>query len=521
MRPTVDALSLTQVKPSLMAPPRVSAFRPDQLWQQAREPMFWLDAALRVGWVNQAWEALTGHPAESVVGSGLRPHGPTRRASPPTWPRASSLPRRPSRAGPPGWPSSSMPSGARLWRRIEFWPFRDQADALLGILGQVREAERSAQRARFAGPRASRPAHGAARPTASVVRHRVADRYRPGARATARTGPAGAARARPPSSSSASREPASGWWHGRSTRQASQPDQALVRSTARPCPPRSSSGNSSPPRSRPGRRTSRGPPTRRPPGPRLSLADGASLVIGDILALPRDLQARLADALDGRVRVIATTSGDPEAAVKSERLRPELYYTMTVLVLRLHAPARAQGGPAAPGTAPAGAGQPADRLAVRRLLAAGRRRDSGLRLARQRRRAGPRDRRGSRPGLGLVPRERTGSPWIEVGDLPASIRGHLGAAYLPPVAAQPVKPLDELLTEIERRLIETALSKSRQNKSAPPSSWASPAPASTAGSRSSISPTTPRRKTGWRPCVATGRLLNREARPRADCRVVV
>ena len=34
----------------------------------------------------------------------------------------------------------------------------------------------------------------------------------------------------------------------------------------------------------------------------------------------------------------------------------------------------------------------------------------------------------------------------------------------PPVA-QPVKPLDELLTEIERRLIETALSKSRQNKS--------------------------------------------------------
>ena len=49
-------LSLDQVKPFLMPPPRVSAFKPDQLWQQAREPMFWLDQALRVSWVNRAWE---------------------------------------------------------------------------------------------------------------------------------------------------------------------------------------------------------------------------------------------------------------------------------------------------------------------------------------------------------------------------------------------------------------------------------------------------------------------------------
>ena len=73
---------------------------------------------------------------------------------------------------------------------------------------------------------------------------------------------------------------------------------------------------------------------------------------------------------------------------------------------------------------------------------------------------------------------------IDMDDLPASIRGHLGAAYLPPTASPSIKPLDELLTEIERRLIETALSRARQNKSAPPSSWASPALAFTAGSRS-------------------------------------
>ena len=48
---------------------------------------------------------------------------------------------------------------------------------------------------------------------------------------------------------------------------------------------------------------------------------------------------------------------------------------------------------------------------------------------------------------------------------PYRFAAHLGAAYLPPASIQPVKPLDELLTEIERRLIETALSKSRQNKS--------------------------------------------------------
>ncbi len=54
---------------------------------------------------------------------------------------------------------------------------------------------------------------------------------------------------------------------------------------------------------------------------------------------------------------------------------------------------------------------------------------------------------------------------IDLTDLPASTRGHLGAAYLPPPLSATTKPLDELLTEIERRLIETALSRARQNKS--------------------------------------------------------
>ncbi len=56
-------------------------------------------------------------------------------------------------------------------------------------------------------------------------------------------------------------------------------------------------------------------------------------------------------------------------------------------------------------------------------------------------------------------------PLIDMEELPASIRGHLGAAYLPPTVSPSMKPLDELLTEIERRLIETALRRARQNKS--------------------------------------------------------
>ena len=44
-------------------------------------------------------------------------------------------------------------------------------------------------------------------------------------------------------------------------------------------------------------------------------------------------------------------------------------------------------------------------------------------------------------------------------------RGHLGAAYLPPSLAPPITPLDDLLTQVERRLIEHAMQRAGQNKS--------------------------------------------------------
>ena len=55
----------------------LALFEPDQLWQRAREPLFWLGPTLKLVWVNQAWENLTGYPAESVVGLTCTAHGPT------------------------------------------------------------------------------------------------------------------------------------------------------------------------------------------------------------------------------------------------------------------------------------------------------------------------------------------------------------------------------------------------------------------------------------------------------------
>ena len=115
-----------------MAAPRVSAFKPDQLWQQAREPMFWLDQALRVVWVNRAWEGLTGHSAVSLVGQTCAAYGPTESGEPADV-AASFVPPPEAVAGQPSGSLTVIlhASGERLWRRVEFWPFRDQSGALI------------------------------------------------------------------------------------------------------------------------------------------------------------------------------------------------------------------------------------------------------------------------------------------------------------------------------------------------------------------------------------------------------
>ena len=63
--------------------------------------------------------------------------------------------------------------------------------------------------------------------------------------------------------------------------------------------------------------------------------DGSTLLIREILMLPRDLQERLAASLDTSVRLLATTALDPTIALESEQLRPELYFALTTLVIHL------------------------------------------------------------------------------------------------------------------------------------------------------------------------------------------
>ena len=52
----------------VMPHPRPGQFEPNKLWQEAREPIFWLDAELRLAWVNRSWETLTGHTAPRYWG---------------------------------------------------------------------------------------------------------------------------------------------------------------------------------------------------------------------------------------------------------------------------------------------------------------------------------------------------------------------------------------------------------------------------------------------------------------------
>ena len=119
-----------------MRPARLSPFEPDQLWQSAREPVFWLDPTLKLVWVNRAWENLTGYPAESVMGLICQAHGPTR-AGDLTDLAASFHPPPESLLGQPAGTRSLIlhTSGEAIWRRVEFWPFCDENDSLIGMLG--------------------------------------------------------------------------------------------------------------------------------------------------------------------------------------------------------------------------------------------------------------------------------------------------------------------------------------------------------------------------------------------------
>jgi DNA-binding NtrC family response regulator len=441
-----------------MQPPRVVPFELIPLLQQAREPMFWFDGQLKLAWANRAWELLTGSPAESVVGLTCQAHAPTR-ANDPADLVSSFYPPPESLGGRPAGTSALIfhAGGERLWRRIEFWPFCDQRGTLIGLLGQVREEDGQpsvpdtvANRLHaelLAIRRELYKDHGFDALVGSGPFHRrLLDQVRLAASSTIPVLIVG--------------EPGTGKRHAARIIHQQGPNcqRPLVPFDCEALPAqileRELFGGDRQ-QDPGGRGDSRSGGARRP---RLALADGATVLIREILTLPRDLQARLVAALDAHVRLLATTVHDPEIALESEQLRPELYFALTGLVIRLR-PLR-------------------ERRAELPLLAQHLLERANQRGGEQRTGFSPEavqtlmayDWPGNLRELARVIDHAHACPGsqgslIEPSDLPASIRGNLGAGFAPPSPSSPIEPLDEILTQVERRLIETALRQARRNKS--------------------------------------------------------
>jgi DNA-binding NtrC family response regulator len=427
-----------------MASTRVSGVRLESVLQQTREPLFWLSPEHKLTWVNRAWEELTGHAAESVLGLVCQAHGPTR-AGDLAGLGGSFYPPAESRAGrPAGGPTLIIHSGGeRKWRRVDYWPMHDAEGALLGMLGVVGPADAPTVVADSDAERL--------RSELLEVRNRLHGRY--GFDNLIGRGPAHRRLLDQVAAAAATSVPVLIVGE-------SGTGKRLLARTIHQQGPRSSSpllpfDCAALPAEVLKRELFGDRPEDTAP-PRLILPDGSTLLIGDVLDLPRDLQGMLAGAFDPRVRLLATTSGDHELALRAERFRPDLYYALTALVIRV-APLR-------------------ERLGELPLLAQHLLERLNLR--------GPRQRSGFAPDalaalLGydwpgnlrelarvIDAAHQTGSgDLIEADDLPAEIRGHTGAAYLPPPLPPPITPLDELLTQVERRLIEHAMQRAGQNKS--------------------------------------------------------
>ncbi len=418
-----------------MSIPRTQGSRRLQaLFQKADGPVFALDAAARFLYVNTAWESLTGYSAAEMARFSCRP---TAHADSVELAALASAfyPPLEARSGRPAATRSVIPQreGTSRFRTLEFWPLRDQRGNLLGFLGMIHEDEEA--------PLA--PQAESVRLRADLLNLRDHLQRRFGHDALIGQGPAHQRLLDQVQAAAASEaavlilgEPGTGrrlvarTIHQRGTRPGDPlvpfdctalPADVLARELFEPARPA-----------------------------------GTTLMMVEVLDLPRDLQGRLAHMLEGPIRLLATSGGDPDRALAEDRLRPDLYYRLTTLVIRLR-PLR-------------------ERLDEVPLLA-----QHLLERLNQ---------RSERPRTGFTSQALsalTRYDWpgnfrelarvidaahaaadgdvIGLDAVPAEIQGNLGAAHLPPAPTTPMTPLDEVLEQVERRLIEQALQRSRHNKS--------------------------------------------------------
>lgn len=432
-----------------MASSRVPGARIDQFLQQAAEPAFWLSRELRLIWVNRAWEELTGHSAAETLGLVCQAHGPTRPGDLASL-GGSLYPPSEALGGSPTATRTLFlhPSGERRWRRVDFWPFHNEKGEVSALLGLVREATES-------GIARDSEAHRL-RTELMELRHRLVLKREP--EALIGKGPAHRRLVGQIEAAAASGvaalivgEPGTGKRHvARLIHQLSPRRQSpLLPFDVQALSPDAMD------------RELFGPTNELPDGPNLASGklippEGATLLILNIFDLPRDLQCRIARALDGTIRLLATTCLDPRSAMAAERARTDLYYAVTPLVIEL-SPLR-------------------ERLEELPVLAQYFLERANLRGGRQRSGFSPEairvllsyDWPGNLRELARVidASQATGTTDAVVpDDLPAAIRGNLASSYAPPPMPSTVTPLDEILMQVERRLIENALAKARGNKS--------------------------------------------------------
>lgn len=410
------------------------------LFKRAREPVFLLGGRGEILYVNPAWEALTGLAAEAVLGRPACEAGASADVAAPSpfVPPAEAL-----RGDPCGTRSLIVaPTGARLWRRIEFWPYRNAKSTVIGLLGLVRDD---------AEPPVA-PDSESARAASELAEACEALRRRHGHASLVGNGPrherllaqvAAAARSRTPALIVG--EPGTG---------RTQVARVIHERSDRPEAPFLAYDLAA-----------LGPETLEAEIlarvddelDRLVAPDGATLLLDDLGRLPRDLQARLAPALSGAsARLLGATALDPETAVREGRWREDFYFAVSPLVLRLP-PLR-------------------DRLDELPLLAQHFLEGVNRRSSERRASFAPDaaealaayDWPGNLAELARVVESahaRASGDRIVADDLPPEIRGELASAYAPSPAPAPITSLDGWLMQLERRMIESALVRARQNKS--------------------------------------------------------
>lgn len=406
------------------------------LWQRSPDALFLLNGQRRLLFVNSAWTTLTGLPSADVLRFACRRY---RKALPGTA-RALLAPLAPPPEVLRGQPARVRrlvisADATRRWCDLDFSTFHD-ARGRLRILGKISVLE---------------PAAAPAAPLAEslvALRAEVAQRYR--LDQVDESDPAGRrvlAQARLAAQTRATvlivGEPGAGkQWLARAIHYQGPSDPTFATLDCSRLPAPAFVGLLF------GATT---PAVRNPAG---------TLYLKDPAALPRDVQARLCDWLGepeaNRPRVIAGLSIEPTLLVETGRLLPELHCglatvvitlpplrdrmaEMTTLVERLLKRANSDGEPAVAGLTPDAweflrhyqwPGNLRELFAVVRAA-----------------------------------RVRSGGQPIDTGHLPAHLRQAVILDRTPGRSAERPIPLDDLMAQVERRLIQLALRITEQKKS--------------------------------------------------------